>query len=237
MALLVSRNRRLTAELHAAAEELQCLRRRLAAAQDAERRRIERNLHDGAQQHLTLLSIQLGVLEQSAGDAECVRQLAAQLRNAAQAALDDLRELTRGSYPPLLAGQGLVPALQARARKAALPITVLATGVQRYPRDAEATVYFCVLEALQNIAKHAGASYATVRLSGTGGSLQFDITDDGAGFDNAAAREGTGLPGMADRMAALGGTLHIRSWPGHGTTVTGRLPVPESAAAGAEHPA
>ena len=229
---LVFRNRRLTAELQATIEELKASRRRLVEAQDAERRKIERNLHDGAQQQLTALSIQLGLLEQSAEDADCVRQLAPQLRNAARAALDDLRDLARGIYPPLLADQGLVPALQAQARKAALPIIVEAYGVQRYLQDAEATVYFCALEALQNITKYAGASRATVRLSCTDGSLQFIITDDGTGFDIATTRDGTGLQGMADRLAALGGTLHIGSQPGHGTTVTGRLPVHEPAGAG-----
>jgi signal transduction histidine kinase len=201
-------------------------------AQDTERRKIERNLHDGAQQQLVALSIQLSLLEQSAEDADCVRQLAPQLKNAARAAADNLRDLARGIYPPLLADQGLVPALQAQARKAALPITVEASAVQRYPQDAEATVYFCALEALQNITKYAGASRVTVHLSCSDGSLQFTITDDGTGFDTATTRDGTGLQGMADRLAALGGTLHIRSQPGHGTTVTGRLPVHEPAAAG-----
>jgi signal transduction histidine kinase len=229
---LVFRNRRLTAELQATIEELKASRRRLVKAQDTERRKIERNLHDGAQQQLVALSIQLSLLEQSAEDADCVRQLAPQLKNAARAAADNLRDLARGIYPPLLADQGLVPALQAQARKAALPVTVEASAVQRYPQDAEATVYFCALEALQNITKYAGASRATVHLSCSDGSLQFTITDDGTGFDTATTRDGTGLQGMADRLAALGGTLHIRSQPGHGTTVTGRLPVHEPAAAG-----
>jgi len=229
---LVFRNRRLTAELQATIEELKASRRRLVKAQDTERRKIERNLHDGAQQQLVALSIQLSLLEQSAEDADCVRQLAPQLKNAARAALDDLRDLARGIYPPLLADQGLVPALQAQARKASLPVTVEAFAVQRYPQDTEATVYFCALEALQNITKYAGASRATVRLSCSDGSLQFTITDDGTGFDTATTRDGTGLQGMTDRLAALGGTLHIHSQPGHGTTVTGRLPVHEPAAAG-----
>jgi signal transduction histidine kinase len=229
---LVFRNRRLTAELRATIEELKASRRRLVKAQDTERRKIERNLHDGAQQQLVALSIQLSLLEQSAEDADCVRQPAPQLKNAARAAADNLRDLACGIYPPLLADQGLVPALQAQARKAALPITVEASAVQRYPQDAEATVYFCALEALQNITKYAGASRATVHLSCSDGSLQFTITDDGTGFDTATTRDGTGLQGMAGRLAALGGTLHIRSQPGHGTTVTGRLPVHEPAAAG-----
>ncbi len=225
---LVFRNGRLTAELQATIEELRASRRRLVEAQDEERRKIERNLHDGAQQQLVALSIQLGLLEESAEDAASVRQLAPELQKSARAALDDLRALARGIYPPLLAEQGLVLALQAQARKTAVPVTIKANGIQRYPQDVEATVYFCALEALQNIAKYADASRADVGLSCSGGSLQFTITDDGTGFDLAAARDGTGLQGMADRLAALGGTLHLRSQPGHGTTVSGRLPVPRS---------
>jgi signal transduction histidine kinase len=226
---LVFRNGRLTAELQATIDELKASRRRLVEAQDAERRKIERNLHDGAQQQLIALSIQLGLLEQSAEDAGCVRQLTPQLRTAVRAALDDLRDLARGIYPPLLAEQGLVPALQAQARKAALPVVIESDRVERYPQDAETTVYFCALEALQNVSKYASASQATVCLSSANGSLQFTVADDGAGFDPATARKGTGLQGMADRLAALGGTLDIRSQPGHGTTVSGRLPVPGQA--------
>ena len=224
---LVFRNGRLTAELQATIEELRASRRRLVEAQDEERRKIERNLHDGAQQQLVALSIQLGLLEQSAGDAASVRELTPELQKSARAALDDLRALARGIYPPLLADQGLVLALRAQARKTVVPVTIEADGIQRYPQDVEATVYFCALEALQNVAKYAAASRADVCLSCSGGSLQFTITDDGTGFDTATARHGTGLQGMADRLAALGGTLHLHSQPGQGTTVSGRLPVLE----------
>ena len=114
---------------------------------------------------------------------------------------------------------------QAQARKATLPVEIDADGIGRYPQDTEAAVYFCALEALQNITKYAGASRATVGLSCSGGSLRFTVTDDGAGFDTASTRHGTGLQGMADRLAALGGALHVRSQPGHGTTLTGQLPL------------
>ena len=221
---LVFRNGRLTAELQATIGELRASRRRLVEAQDAERRKIERNLHDGAQQQLVALSIQLGLLEQSAEDADFVRELTPQLRSAARAALDELRDLARGIYPPLLADQGLVPALEAQARRATLPVLIEANGIGRYPRDAEAAVYFCVLEALQNVAKYAHASRATVAMSCRGSDLEFSVTDDGAGFDTAQARSGTGLQGMADRLAAIDGTLRIRAEPGLGTTVSGRLP-------------
>jgi len=223
---LVLRNSALTAELQATIDELRASRRRLVGAQDAERRKIERNLHDGAQQQLIALMIQLGLLEESADDPAAVRQLAPAVKDGLRAALDDLRDLARGIYPPLLADQGLVPALQAQARKAALPVEIDADGIGRYPQDTEAAVYFCAMEALQNIAKYAGASRAAVGLSCSGGSLRFTVTDDGAGFDTASSRHGTGLQGMADRLAALGGAFDVLSRPGHGTTVSGQLPVP-----------
>ena len=141
-------------------------------------------------------------------------------------ALDDLRALARGIYPPLLADQGLRAALQAQADKASLPVQVEADGIGRYPRDTEATAYFCILEALQNIAKYAQARKATVVLACPDGHLEFTVTDDGDGFDTAKATHGTGLQGMADRLAAAGGTLRIDSAPGSGTTISGALPVP-----------
>jgi signal transduction histidine kinase len=225
---LVLRNAALTAELRATISELQASRRRLVEAQDAERRKIERNLHDGAQQQLIALSIRLGLLEESAGDQPAVRHFVPALREGLRAALDELRDLARGIYPPLLADQGLVPALQAQARKAALPVEIDGDGIGRYPQDIESAVYFCTLEALQNITKYASASCATVGLSGTAGRLQFTVTDDGAGFDIAATRYGTGLQGMADRLAALGGALQVSSRPGHGTTLSGELPFAEA---------
>jgi signal transduction histidine kinase len=222
---LVLRNAALTAELRGTIDELRASRRRLVGAQDAERRKIERNLHDGAQQQLIALTIQLGLLEESADDPAAIRQLAPAVKDGLRAALDDLRDLARGIYPPLLADQGLLPALQAQARKASLPVEIDADGVGRYPQDTEAAVYFCTLEALQNVTKYAAASRATVGLSCSGGSLRFTVTDDGAGFDPETTRHGTGLQGMADRLAALGGALHVRSQHGHGTTLTGQLPV------------
>jgi signal transduction histidine kinase len=209
-------------------DELRASRRRLVEAQDAERRKIERNLHDGAQQQLIAVTIQLGQLEESADDPAAVRQLAPAVKDGLRAALEDLRDLARGIYPPLLADLGLVAALQAQARKASLPVEIDADGIGRYPQEAEAAVYFCTLEALQNIAKYAGASCATVGLSCSDRSLRFTVTDDGAGFDTASTRHGTGLQGMADRLAALGGALDVRSRPGRGTTVTGQLPVTAS---------
>ncbi len=227
---LVLRNVRLTAELQATIDDLRASRRRLVKAQDEERQRIERNLHDGAQQQLVALTVQLSLLEDSAGDPAEVRQVTGQLRAGLHAALDDLRALARGIYPPLLADQGLGPALRAQAGRAPLPVQVEADGIGRYPRDAEAAVYFCILEALQNTAKYARASRAAVALSCPGGHLEFTVADDGTGFDTATASHGTGLQGMADRLAVAGGTLRISSAPGSGTTISGRLPASELAA-------
>jgi signal transduction histidine kinase len=226
---LVLRNVRLTAELQATIDDLRASRRRLVRAQDEERQRIERNLHDGAQQQLIALAVQLSLLEESAGDPGEVRLMTGQLRAGLRTAIDDLRALARGIYPPLLADQGLGPALKAQAGRAPLPILVEADGIGRYPRDAEAAVYFCILEALQNTAKYARASQAAVALTCPGSHLEFTVTDDGTGFDPAIARHGTGLQGMADRLAAAGGTLRIDSAPGNGTTISGGLPVSEQA--------
>src|SRR5262245_1451577 len=227
---LVLRNAALTAELQATIDDLRASRRRLVRAQDAERQKIERNLHDGAQQQLVALTIALTLLDGAADHPAEVRQLTSELRSGLHAALDDLRALARGIYPPLLADQGLRAALQAQATRAPLPVQLDADGIGRYPREAEAAVYFCILEALQNTAKYAHASQATVALSCPGGDLRFTVADDGTGFDTTHTTGGTGPHGMPDRLAAAGGALHVRSQPGHGTTITGTLPVPVGAA-------
>ena len=229
-ASLVMRNAQLTAELRATIDQLLASRRRLVEAQDAERRRIERNLHDGAQQQLIALAIQLGLLAELADDPNLVRQAIPDLKAQLSTALDDLRALARGIYPPLLAEQGLVMALRAQAARSPVPVVLDADQVGRYPQDTESTVYFCTLEALQNVAKHARATAATVRLSGSAGALEFSVSDDGAGFP-AETSHGSGLQGMSDRLAAHGGTLTVRSRPGQGTTITGRLPTSERTAA------
>ena len=229
---LVLRNVRLTAELQARIDDLRASRRRLVQAQDTERQRIERNLHDGAQQQLVALNVQLTLLEDAADEPGEVREITGELRAGLRAALDDLRALARGIYPPLLADQGLSAALHAQAGKAPLSVEIEADGIGRYPREAEAAAYFCILEALQNVAKYARASRATVTLSCPDGHLGFTVTDDGDGFDPAEATHGTGLQGMADRLAAVGGTLRVNSAPGSGTTVSGTLPVAELAQAG-----
>ena len=230
---LVLKNAGLREQLLARLEEIRASRQRLVAAQDEERRRIERNIHDGAQQQLVALAIKLSITESMIGtDTEGERELLAELRQDAAGAVEELRDLARGIYPPLLAGEGLVTALQAQARKAPVPTSVTADGVERYPQDLEAAVYFCVLEALQNTAKYAGATRAEIRLAASGRDLRFEVTDDGAGFDPESRGYGTGLQGMADRLHAHGGSLDVRSSPGAGTTIAGRLPCRVLEAAG-----
>jgi signal transduction histidine kinase len=211
-------------------EELRASRRRIVAAQDERARKLERDIHDGAQQQLVALSVQLKLAEQLVGkDPEKERELLRRLQTQSTNALEDLRDLAHGIYPPLLADQGLAAALEAQVRKASLPVTVGTDGIGRYPRDVEAAVYFCVLEALNNAAKYAGASGAKVQLKATDGWLMFEVSDDGLGFDPAGTRSGTGLRGMADRLDAVGGTLKIRSSPGAGTSILGEVPAFASA--------
>ena len=207
-------------------EELRASRKRLVTAQDEERRRLERNIHDGAQQQLIALGLRLrlaaGTVE---SDPDATKAALTELAGATQEALDDLRALARGIYPPLLADRGLAAALASQASKAAIPVQVDADGIERYPQEIEAAVYFCSLEAMQNVGKYANATSAEVRLARDGDELTFTVHDDGAGFDPSSTGYGTGLQGMADRLAALGGTLDVRSTPGDGTTILGRLPV------------
>jgi signal transduction histidine kinase len=216
---LVLRNARLI-------EELRASRRRIVTAQDDRAKQLERNIHDGAQQELVALGVQLGlahrIAERSAPD---MAQTLDRLREQATDALENLRDLARGIYPPLLADQGLLAALEAQARKAAIPVQVEAAGIGRYPQEAEAAVYFCCLEALQNVAKYANASAAGVRLWERDGMLRFTVSDDGDGFDTARTGLGSGLQGMKDRLEALGGSFEISSRPGEGTVVDGAIPL------------
>ena len=226
---LVLKNVGLTAELLQRLEELRASRQRLVAAQDEERRRLERNLHDGAQQNLVALKVKLGLAEALAKkDPAKSKELLAELKADADEALETLRDLARGIYPPLLADKGLVAAVESQARKATLPVEVSADGIGRYPQDIEAAVYFCCLEALQNIQKYAGARNATVLLNEIGGSLTFEVEDNGKGFDPATVRHGRGLTNMADRVDALGGTIEVDSEPGAGARLRGCIPVAEA---------
>ncbi len=216
---LVLRNVRLV-------EDVRASRQRLVAAQDEERRRLERNIHDGAQQQLVALAVKARLARQlTEREPAKAAEILGQIEAETQTALEDLRDLARGIYPPLLADRGLVAALEAQSRKAPVPVSVQAESVGRYSADVEATVYFCTLEALQNVAKYAGTDRTVIRLSQSNGSLSFEVVDEGRGFDPNEVATGSGLQGMADRLAAVGGSLEIRSAPGSGTTVAGRVPV------------
>jgi signal transduction histidine kinase len=214
---LVLRNVRLV-------EDLRASRQRIVAAQDERAKALERNLHDGAQQQLVALAVKVRLMESLISkDPEKATAIAREVGADAGDALENLRDLARGIYPPLLADKGLVAAIEGQARKAAIPTDVRVENVGRYAQDVETAVYFCTLEALNNVVKYAGATRAEVRLAQTNGELTFEIIDDGGGFDPSETGYGTGLQGMADRLDALGGTLEVRSAPGAGTTITGRV--------------
>jgi len=201
-------------------------RRALVDAADAERRRIERNIHDGAQQQLVAIGVKAGLartlVTRDPGKAiEIIDQVCAD----AQAALAGLRDMTRGAYPPILADEGLPAALAAKARSASLPVSLDVMDLGRLPRSIEIAVYFCCTEALQNAAKHAKASTIAIVVRPQVGALAFSVIDDGAGFDPATARRGVGMRSMAERVETLGGTLHVRSAPGAGTTIAATIPL------------
>jgi signal transduction histidine kinase len=206
-------------------EDLRASRQRLVTAQDEARRRLERNIHDGAQQDLVALAIKLRLAGMTVEDLAQAKQVFGQLQTDAAGALENLRDLARGIYPPLLADLGLAAALGAQAGKSALPVAVEADGIGRFSQDAEAAVYFCCLEALQNTTKYARASAARIAVQSQSGTLRFSVSDDGGGYDARHTPMGSGLRNMADRLAALGGRLEVRSAPGQGTTITGQLPV------------
>jgi signal transduction histidine kinase len=208
-------------------EEVTASRARVVSAADAERRRIERDLHDGAQQQLVALCANLRLARELAGsDPAQATALLEELGNDIEAALEELRELAHGIYPPLLADRGLPEALSAIGRRAPVHTRLEAVGIGRYPPQVESTVYFCCLEALQNVGKHAGkAGSATVRVWEKEGGLLFEVSDDGAGFDPSAVARGAGLTNMTDRLGAIGGTLRIESDPGRGTRIAGAIPL------------
>jgi signal transduction histidine kinase len=227
---LALRNLRLTEELRRLVDELRASRQRLVRAQDEERRKLERNIHDGAQQQLVALAVKVrmadGMMERDLAQAH---QVLAAVQADVQSTLGELRDLARGIFPPLLADQGLTAALEAQARKAAVPVEVHADGVERYLQEIETSVYFCCLEALQNVAKYAEASGVRIDLNAHDGELRFQVSDDGRGFDPRVTPRGSGIRNMADRLEAVGGELTIRSSPGHGTTLGGRIPIQPAA--------
>jgi signal transduction histidine kinase len=212
-------------DLRVANDDLSASRARIVAASDHSRRQIERDLHDGAQQHLVALAVKLGLARQMLdADPSTVATLLEELRGDAQATLTELRELAHGIYPPLLMDRGLPEALRAAANRAVLPTEVVAE-VGRYDSEVEAAVYFCCLEAMQNAGKHAGdGARMSVTVTATETELCFEVADDGAGFDAThAARTGHGFVNMADRLGAIGGALVVDSKPGAGTRIRGRI--------------
>jgi signal transduction histidine kinase len=220
---LLLHNARLTVELEHRIQELRASRRRLVTAQDAERRRLERDLHDGAQHDLVALRMKLGLAEREATPTSArLASLLAELRQETGLALENIRRLSRGLYPPLLESQGLTAALTAHARRLPIPVEVLG-GPQRFSREIETAVYFCCVEALQNTIKHAHAHQARIRIRHTARCLHLSIQDDGHGFDPQAHRTGAGLQNLTDRIEALTGTLSIAS-NGTGTKITADIP-------------
>jgi signal transduction histidine kinase len=209
-------------------EDLRASRQRLVTAQDETRRRLERNLHDGAQQDLVALALRLRLAGMTVEDVDQARKAFGELQADAAEALQNLRDLAHGIYPPVLADLGLAAALNAQAAKSPVPVTVQADGIGRFPQDTEAAVYFCCLEALQNVAKYAHATAARIIVQAGDGTLTCTVSDDGDGYDSRRTPMGSGQRNMADRLAALGGGLDVRSAPGQGTTVIAHLPVPVS---------
>jgi signal transduction histidine kinase len=212
-------------ELSDRAHELQVSRARLVATQDEERQRLERDIHDGAQQHLVALGVNLRLARMLVTRApERAAQLVTEQRVAAEDAIETLARLTNGLYPAVLAQEGLEPALRAAASACPIPVEIESSIVDRLAGEVEASLYFCSLEAMQNAAKHSGATRITIRLTSSGEAC-LDVADDGHGFASTATT-GSGLANMRDRIESVGGTLTIESLPARGTTVRARVPCP-----------
>ena len=213
------------AELSVRADELRRSRERLVDAQDDERRRLERDIHDGAQQHLVALAVNLRLAATlAARSPERADTLLAAQEDAATEAVATLVRLSRGIYPPLLEEEGVGAALRSVIAGSGREIAVVEHEVGRYPAPVEAAAYFSCLEALQNAAKHAGASTIGVTLTGTAAGLELTVEDDGAGFDPASTQAGSGLANIRDRVESVGGTVRTDSAPGRGTRVCAVLP-------------
>ena len=225
---LALRNLFLTADLKDRVEELAASRRRIVRLQDETRRKLERDLHDGAQQRLVSLKIKLGIGASMAERAELVdlEAMLDDLRTSTDDTIESVRDFARGIYPPLLEAEGLESALRAQTQKMPIAARIETSQIRRYPKDQESIVYFCVLEALQNALKHSEASSLLVQINEEEGDLTFEVRDDGVGFDVLGA-ERNGLMNMTDRVEAVGGVLEVQSAPGEGTVVRGSLPVRE----------
>ena len=216
------------AELVARADELMASRKRLIETQDAERRRLERDIHDGAQQHLVALTVNLRLAQKIAiRSPERAARVLSEQADAAHVAIETLSSLSRGIYPRLLADEGLVPALRFAVATSQISVTVDTGTMVRLPPPVEAALYFCCMEAVQNAAKHSGARSVSVQFGEKQGLCRLTIVDNGAGFDTGqalASGAGAGLVNMRDRLDAVGGTVNVESQSGRGTTVTAVVP-------------
>jgi signal transduction histidine kinase len=221
-------NERLQDEIETQLAEVEASRSRIVAASDAERRRIERNLHDGAQQRLVTIALALKLAEARLDTAESpdIRAALGQAVKDLAEAIDELRDLARGIHPPILSESGLRPALESLAERSTVPVQLDVRLSEEPPGAVAAAAYFAVSEALTNIAKHANAGQATVSVAGVDGIVRLEVSDDGVG--GAEGNVGTGLVGIADRVAAVGGTMHVHSPPGEGTRLTMELPCASS---------
>lgn len=232
---LVLGNQRLNTALASRAEELQQSRRRLVEMQDGERRRLERDLHDGAQQQVIALKLKIVLaqrLAQSKGAAELSAELG-ELAAEAQRSVDEIRALAKGIYPPLLESESLVAAIKAQAVGSSVPVEISADGVGRYPRDVESAVYFAAVEAMTNAVTHGEPSQIAISVTTIPGQLLLEVRDDGTGFDPGRDAPGAGLVGIRDRVEALGGELIVDSAPGTGTTLVVSIPLESTASADA----
>jgi len=216
-------NERLRAEVRAQLAEVRASRQRIVEAADRERRRVERNLHDGAQQRLATLSLALGMLRDQPAASLAMRAgldgACAELKQATA----ELRELARGIHPAILTEEGLPPAVESLADRSPVPVRVTSDLAARLPEPVEATAYFVIAESLANVVKHARASGVQVTITARGGCLRLEVGDDGIG--GAGPGSGTGLRGLQDRVSAAGGTLQVHSPPGGGTRVLAEIPV------------
>lgn len=215
-------NEQLRAEVRAQLEEVRASRQRIVEAGDRERRRVERNLHDGAQQRLVTLSLALAMLRERTDDDPATSAALGDASAELKRAIEELRELARGIHPALLTEEGLLAAVESLADRSSLPVRVRAELDGQLPEPIEATAYFVVSEALANVAKYANASGAVVEISDRNGCLRVEVRDDGRG--GAVARRGSGLRGLEDRVSAVGGTLRVDSPPGRGTRVLVEIP-------------
>ena len=223
-ARLAIENERLRAEVRAQLEEVRASRARIVEASDAERQRVERDLHDGAQQRLLALSLALRMAEQGLGDAPdaALKLTLAGAREELARAIDEIRELARGIHPAILTDEGLGVALESLADRAPIPVRLSGTPSGRLPAAVEVTAYYVASEAIVNVAKHSGAAVARVKVDHRDGMLRLTVADDGRG--GVDVTRGTGLRGLADRVAALGGELHVMSAIGSGTSIVAEIP-------------